>query len=78
MSIEEFEIDVGELSNTSQWRALPRLIHGRQELRRVVNNIMELMLDSTNTPEAHADVIYLRVRRLKPEPIAHGDNNATT
>ena len=68
MSIEEFEIDVGELSNTSQWRALPRVIHGRHELRRVLNNLMELMLDTPNPPEAHANVIYLRVRRLKPEP----------
>ena len=66
---ESFEIDVGELSNTSQWRALPRVIHGRHELRRVVNNIMELMLDSPTTPDAHANVIYLRVRRLsKQEP----------
>ena len=65
MSTEEFEIDVGELINEAKWRAVPRVIHGRHELRRVVNNLMELMLDTPNPPEAHANVIYLRVRRTK-------------
>jgi hypothetical protein len=73
MSTESFEIDVGELGNESQWRPLPRVIHGRQELRRVVNNIMELMLDSPNTPDVHANVIYLRVRRTSSKKLDNND-----
>ena len=52
---EEFEIDVGEVGGDKQqwrWRPLPRLIHGRQELRRLLSDIADLLLNS-------ATVVYL-------------------
>jgi hypothetical protein len=54
---EEFAIDVGELGESSKWRPLPRSIYGRQELRRLLDDLAGLLLDSAN-------VVYLRVRRV--------------
>ena len=58
---EEFEIDVGEVGDKQQWHTLPSRLHGRRDVRRLVSDIVDLVLNSAN-------VAYVRVRRTTQCP----------